>query len=176
MSNILVELHVHHGEDGAIAYNALEKPLRFLQSDSDIAVTSNLDAITAPSNDTPVYTYVKNFRLYLKEAPEGLVTNFRVYLKPRPEAWRGIDIFMVKSSEYVDATVFGANPLDGFANNANSYTRDNPLELSTALYSDATPGSYGPWIQLQARVTKYAEPGVTPYVTLGMDWEQWYPL
>lgn len=173
----LLELRSFHGATPDSGSDILQVPVRFVAADTDSPTTYVADGFKPPLEEGEyIYSYVKNLRVYLQETPAGLVKNVYLFFRQRPLNWRGVEVFIQTSGAYVDPIAQGANPLAGFANNANDYDEEDPIDLNLLLDDGDPPGQYGDWIQLQARVSADAVPGELSALPIVLTWEQWTPM
>lgn len=167
-----LELRSYHGSTPGDGFDVILNPVRLKVADDDMPGSYLIDGIEVPeSGALPVYTFVKNYRLYCNESPPYWLGNVQITFN-RPFSWNGIDLFIQLSEDYVDPIAQGDEPLPGFANNVSTYSSQYPLQLSGEIYAPNT-GSFGDWIQIQARITRTANVGVIPPLPMLITWDEW---
>lgn len=171
MGQRLVELRSYHGTTPDAGYDIIGSPISLTLFDHDQVHTTVVDSIRVPMpGEPPTYSFVKNLSLYCAEAPGYIITNTKLYFKPRPISWNGVEVYIQTSGSYVNPVTQGQVPLTGFSNNASSFTLSNPAALAAQT---KVVGLFGPWIQLQVRVTSAAVSGLPKTLPLSISWEEW---
>lgn len=170
----LVEVRSYHGSPSPdFGFNIGQQTIRIKRQDYDLGLAPEVDGFTIPTTlDTPLYSYVKNFRLYVNAPVTRYVTNVAVFFRNRPISWTGVEVFIQTSADYVDPEDQGTDPLPGFTNNAGQYTEDNPLLVDGQLEAGQS-GDMGDWIQVQCKVTNQAIPGISLEFPFRVKWQEW---
>ena len=166
----IVDLVSWHGSSPVAGNSIIANPILLNKSDTDTRLSHLLDGIVVPEEgEQPVYTFVKNLRLYAVEEPDYWIGDFRLSFGSRPFSWQGVDVFVQKGDSYVDPVANGREPLAGFTNNAGQYHIGNPLTIDPG---EITTGGFGEWIQIQARVTSLARAGIPATFPITLQWRK----
>lgn len=172
MADNLVQLRSYHGATPGIGIDILGTTITFQPQDEDYEYSAKRDGLQIPPpGGPPVYSYVKNFRLYAVEEPVTFIRDVKLYFGAQPKGWSGVRIYVRTSGSYLDPIAQGQNPLPGFENNAVSYREDSPLLLTAQT---DTQGAFGEWIQMQLSVTgEVKRPGIPTVLPFFLEWNEW---
>lgn len=170
----LVEVRSFHGSPSPDQGTPIgSQTLRIKQADSDMGLAADVDGFLIPETiTTPLYSYVKNFRVHVNSPVVRYVSNLEVFFRNRPNSWTGVEVFIRTNASYVDPEAQGTTPLAGFTNNAGQYTEDDPL-LVAGLLTEGQSGDMGDWIQVQCKITDQCIPGMSLDFPFRVKWKEW---